>query len=572
MTTAVLRRARSRSLIVAVVGALAAGTVLVASGPAGAVHDDNLFELGPTPAPPTNIVGDGVAANGPDWTDIFNASGGVIPGAVEAFGGVAASFEADANSAKGAADPTTFGGAGGSNKNNDPLDPEDCVNLGLPATCDSWHWDGGNNPAKDDLTNVYAYATFDATGDLIIYSGFERIAPEGDSHIDIEFFQDPVALDEPVPCNDPGNDVTPCEFTGIRTIGDLIVSMDFVVGGGIGEVTIHAWDGTEYVQVGETTGQGCDEDDTICAFNNGATIDGGPWPNFDRGGDVITNLPANAFTEFGVNVTELLGATPCISTFMGKTRSSQSFTAELKDFSGPAGFNICGASISITPDDVNEVGQSHTFDVEVLQQLGESTAPAPDGTIVTVTLTGNPIISSNTCADPGTVDGLCSITFTSNTPGTVTGHASADVDVFGTIRHVETDGSGENSSDAVKRFVDANISITPDDTNSVGESHTFEVTVQQDDGLTAAEGGDGVTGFGPAPDGTMPTVVLTDSGGAISNITSNTCASPGTVGGLCSVTFTSNTAGTVTGHASVTFSVGGVSLTRCHRRDPRQQR
>ena len=53
----------------------AAGTVLVASGPAGAVHDDNLFELGPTPAPPTNIVGDGVAANGPDWTDIFNASG-----------------------------------------------------------------------------------------------------------------------------------------------------------------------------------------------------------------------------------------------------------------------------------------------------------------------------------------------------------------------------------------------------------------------------------------------------------------------------------------------------------------
>ena len=33
--------------------------------------------------------------------------------------------------------------------------------------------------------------------------------------------------------------------------------MDFVVGGGIGEVTIHAWNGTEYAQVGETTGQGC---------------------------------------------------------------------------------------------------------------------------------------------------------------------------------------------------------------------------------------------------------------------------------------------------------------------------
>ena len=122
MTTAVRRRARRR-LGVAVVGALAAGTVLVAGGPAGAVHDDNLFELGPTPAPPTNILGDGVAANGPDWADIFNADTTVNQVAFEAFGGVAASFEADPNSARGATDPTTFGGAGGSNKNNDPIEP-----------------------------------------------------------------------------------------------------------------------------------------------------------------------------------------------------------------------------------------------------------------------------------------------------------------------------------------------------------------------------------------------------------------------------------------------------------------
>ncbi len=92
---------------------------------------------------------------------------------------------------------------------------------------------------------------------------------------------------------------------------------------------------------------------------------------------VIGALPANAFTEFGVNVTELLGGTPCISTFMGKTRSSQSFTAELKDFSGPAGFNICGASIAIAPDAVNEVGDDHTFTVTVLQELGRPRPPPP---------------------------------------------------------------------------------------------------------------------------------------------------------------------------------------------------
>ena len=48
----------------------------------------------------------------------------------------------------------------------------------------------------------------------------------------------------------------------------------------------------------------------------------------------------------------------------------------------------------------------------------------------------------------------------------------------------------------------------------------------------------------------------------MSNISSNTCSSPGTVSGSCSVTFTSNTAGTVTGHATVTFTVSGLSLTR----------
>ena len=131
MTTAVRRRARRR-LGVAIVGAFAAGTVLVAGGPAGAVHDDNLFELGPTPTPPTNIVGDGVADNGPDWADIFNADGTVNQAALASFGGVAASFEADPHSQRGATDATTFGGAGGSNKNNDPISPADCVAQGLP--------------------------------------------------------------------------------------------------------------------------------------------------------------------------------------------------------------------------------------------------------------------------------------------------------------------------------------------------------------------------------------------------------------------------------------------------------
>jgi len=339
------RGRRARLLIGAAAGCLLLATL---GAPAGAVHDDNLFELGPGVASDegglTNILGDGILANGPDWADIFDAGGNTVG----LFGGVAASFIMDDNSLKGAVDRTTFSGAGGSNKNNDAIS----------GAGDTWHWDSGNVPAKDDLTNLYAYATNNpANGDLVLYSGFERVDPSGDSHLDIEFFQDDVALDEAVPCNDPGNDPTPCAFTGTRTIDDFIVSMDFETGGTIGTVSFRRWDGTEYVLVEElTTGEGCDATDTICAFNNGGTINGGPWPNIDRTGNVVTTLEQNAFTEFGIDLTALLGSTPCVSTFMGKTRSSSSFTAELKDFGGPSAFNVCADKTGVKFHDLNGNG------------------------------------------------------------------------------------------------------------------------------------------------------------------------------------------------------------------------
>lgn len=561
-------RRRRRFLFGPILAAVLTGLLLTAG--AQAVHDDNLFELGGVQQ--ANILGDGNAANGPDWADIFDADGDVIG----LFGGTAAAFIDDDSSLKGLTDRSTFSGAGGSNKNNDPISDADCA-ARTPAltgsACDTWHWDSGNVPPKDDLVNSYSYAVIDSNDDLIIYTGLERLDESGDSHVDFEFLQNSVSIvdgalsnDAAVPCNDPGPDATPCAFSGVREVGDVIVSMDYVQGGGIGEVTVREWNGSQYVLEGVAGGEGCNGDDTICAFNNGTSIDGGPWPNLDKTGATVTQLLPNAFTELGVNVSDLLGFTPCISTVMGKTRSSSSFTAELKDFTVPQSFPICDAAISIGPDDVNEVGDSHTFTVNVSKKIGTTSIPAPDGTIVDVVLTdANGAvneISSDTCADPGTVDGECTVTFTSDTPGTVTGHASADVDLDGVTKSVETDGTGSNSEDAVKQFVEARISITPDDTNSIGESHTFDVLVEQDDGLADDEGGDGVSGFGPAPDDTTPAVSLTPTGGAAVSDLVDTCADPGTVDGECSVTFTSTTAGTITGHATVTFSVGGVSLTR----------
>jgi len=128
------------------------------------VHSSGLFELD------GNIVDD--AGDGPDWGSIFDSSGAVV----NLFGGLAATFLIDDVSTASATDRTTFSGAGGSNKNNDPLSDADCAARIPPllgSACDTWHWDSGNVPAKDDFVRGYAYAKNDpVTGHLIIYVGF----------------------------------------------------------------------------------------------------------------------------------------------------------------------------------------------------------------------------------------------------------------------------------------------------------------------------------------------------------------------------------------------------------------
>ena len=345
---------------------LVAGLGLTGVTTVGAVHipANDQFELGPSADLPhtsttaTNIVGDEDVANGPDWSDLFNADGmlkesddppDATPDAVEVFGGDAATFIADDLSVSGAVDETVFAG---SNKNND-----------LVA---SWNWDTGNAPVKNDLSNVYAYATRNDDDDLILYAGLERLSPNGDSHVDFEFNQEQIKLDDAAPCDADGfppppgpNDGSPCEFAGEKTGGpgssdpsDFIVSLDYTKGGSLGSLEVRRWDGSTYVPKVKLTGEGCNAEfngvgaDAVCGFTNSTAIDGGAWPNFDSHAATIDDLPTNAFAEFGVNVTELFGSTPCFATFSAHTRSSASFTAELKDFA-IGSFQVCQPNTSL---------------------------------------------------------------------------------------------------------------------------------------------------------------------------------------------------------------------------------
>ena len=103
-------------------------------------------------------------------------------------------------------------------------------------------------------------------------------------------------------------------------------------------------------------------------------------------------------------------------------------------------------------------------------------------------------------------NGQCTITFTSPTTGKVTGHATSTLTVGGAahVHACRPTAPLLNSGDAVKTFVDAKISITPDATNEVGQPHTFTVTLKKDPGTGT---------FVPAA-GEHVDVTLTDSNGA----------------------------------------------------------
>ena len=225
------------------------------------------------------------------------------------------------------------------------------------------------------------------------------------------------------------------------------------------------------------------------------------------------------------------------------------------------------AKIAIAPSATNRIGQAHTFTVTLMTDVGDGAGfRGAAGEHVNVSLTdsngANSILDSgaSTCDDAGPntdVTGKCTIVFTSNSTGKVTGHASSTLTIGTTTFTVATDGTGLNSADAVKTYVNAKIAITPPTaTNRVGDAHTFTVTLMKDSGNGAS--------FQPAA-GEHVDFTLTDSNGASStlNAAASTCDNAGanTDGnGQCTIVFNSNATGKVTGHASATLTIAGLAV------------
>lgn len=497
-----------------------------------------------------NIV-DG-AAPAPDWGALFTSSGGpnVVAG-VDATSFVADLMNADALpsppcDAGKKGDLTVFAGAGGE-KNFDPFS--------------TWTYQSGSSPpSSNDLTNVYAASAKDS-GDTIFYFAQERSNTNGDSHIDFEFTRQSVGLVQDVKNGVPQTDSSGCplgHFSGARSVGDILISVEYSSGGTDGSAEVRVWDGDSYEQPLKPAPNPTNAVWTFAEMvaanvlnitTNLAPIACGAWNCRDETGAPTATLATNAFVEGYINVSDILPVVGCFSSFNAKTRSSTSWTSSLKDFT-LGSFNTCNANISITPSGVNAVGTNHTFTATVNTNDTGTYAPK-QGILVTGTTSFGSFVGGNTCTTDGS--GQCTLTVTSSTAGTSTVNVSATVPLASgasVFRSTATASGPGGSGPATKNWVDAYIKVTPDDVNPVGEAHTFTFEY----GVL----GGGAAGLTVATPTITPAITPAPATTPVS-----TCATPTKVAGqnvwTCTVTINSATTGvfTATAAGSTTVTMAG---------------
>jgi formamidopyrimidine-DNA glycosylase len=190
--------------------------------------------------------------------------------------------------------------------------------------------DGSIPPNKSDLKFFGLYQEGGSTsGFLNLY--WSRVQePQGTTNMDFEFNQKRAAAGQ-------GNGVTP-----LRTVGDLLVIYDLAQGGTRPVLSIREWIGSAWGPATDLTASG----------KATGSINTSPIPAADADG--LGAHSARTFGEAQLDLSAIFDPTKCESFGSAylKSRSSDSFTAALKDFVPPQAITLsnCG-SVKITKKD-----------------------------------------------------------------------------------------------------------------------------------------------------------------------------------------------------------------------------
>ena len=381
---------------------MAAGALVLALmgvTPAYAVHNDGVFQLdGDAKAATCGLSFLGLGCMGDDWDSLYTC---ISPpaglGCDKKVPGAGNSAKAISVLVVDVAPASIFRG-GGSKDEKDITE---------------WKWTDGAVPDKDDLIEAFAalYQPIGGprAGNKLLYFGANRLAVNGAAQLGFWFLQKSVSLKVDGTFQDAqGNPAK-------HQINDILVLSNFVQGGGssniqvykvvqttpgacpAGSVETNAGAGDICLQeiVNGTAGAngvcnpaGVFPADSACAATNGVVVDALD-PDFTaKSGAPTGQYPVVGFFEGGLNLTAVGLGGVCFPTFVVETRSSQSITAVLKDFT-IGQFENCEAGIrteihKVPPDlgdpDIQMTTVAPGTEVQDLAIVtGTAGAPVPTG-------------------------------------------------------------------------------------------------------------------------------------------------------------------------------------------------
>jgi Prealbumin-like fold domain len=203
---------------------------------------------------------------------------------------------------------------------------------------------GGIPNNKSDLLNFGVYLETTAAGDKFLNVFWRRVQdPTGTTNMDFEFNHNDLSTLS-------ANNTTP-----IRTEGDILIQYDLTSGGTHPELFLSRWVTTgpkSLCEAANSTPCWGDREnlttagDATGSINTTPIVDDPATTTLDET-DGLGSMSARTFGEAQIDFSRFTGGTGCAgfgSAYL-KSRSSDSFTAALKDFIAPIdlNFNDCGA-------------------------------------------------------------------------------------------------------------------------------------------------------------------------------------------------------------------------------------
>lgn len=175
--------------------------------------------------------------------------------------------------------------------------------------------------------------------------------------------------------------------------------------------------------------------------------------------DLNLSLAAQATLHYDVPFTAPSSATVINNTVNASGDFGSTTVYKMVSASDTCTTKVVDASIKVTPNDVNEVGDPHTFTVYVEADDGSGPSPV-QGVKPTVSFDVTPGSVTDNCASTGTdASGECTVEINSSTVGVFNVDASITLNVLGVSLTRDTAGnSGPNgNSGAQKIYVDGTL-------------------------------------------------------------------------------------------------------------------